>query len=89
MIHFYYFFHLSFIINSKTDIISWTIELIVFLVTTIISFCLNFLITSIDDIIKSFDILKIFLKLIMVPLIRNASISLIFFFIQLSFEADW
>ena len=48
-----------------------------FIVTTAVSFCSDYLVGSIDDVVVSFGISKTFIGLILVPMVGNAGIALI------------
>jgi len=45
-----------------------------FLVTTAVSFCSDYLVGSIDDVVVSFGISKTFIGLVLVPMVGNAGI---------------
>jgi len=47
-----------------------------FLVTTAVSFCSDYLVGSIDDVVVSFGISKTFIGLVLVPMVGNAGIPL-------------
>lgn len=55
----------------------WITASTILVVTTIVSFCSDFLVGSIDDVVKSLGISKTFIGLIFVPMVGNAGISVI------------
>jgi Ca2+:H+ antiporter len=49
----------------------------ILVVTVAVSFCSDYLVDSIDDVVKSFGLSKTFIGLILVPIVGNAGISTI------------
>jgi Ca2+:H+ antiporter len=55
----------------------WVTGSTILVVTVAVSFCSDFLVGSIDDVVESFGISKTFIGLILVPIVGNAGMSLI------------
>lgn len=62
--------------DSETNITLWVSVSTIFVVTVAISFCSDYLVGSIDGVVKSSGISKTFFALIIIPIIGNAGISM-------------
>jgi len=54
----------------------WVTASTIFVVTVAVSFCSDYLVGSIDDVVKSLGISKTFIGLILVPIVGNAGICM-------------
>ena len=54
----------------------WVTASTILVVTVAVSFCSDYLVGSIDDVVESFGISKTFIGLILVPIVGNAGISM-------------
>ena len=53
----------------------WASGCTILIVATLVSFCSDYLVGSIDDVVQAFGISKTFIGLILVPIVGNAGIS--------------
>jgi Ca2+:H+ antiporter len=63
--------------QAQAGISTTVLSLTLFLVTTAVSFCSDYLVGSIDDVVVSFGISKTFIGLVLVPMVGNAGIVLL------------
>lgn len=62
--------------RSEPAVAPWSSAATLLVVTVAVSFCSDYLVGSIDDVVKSFGVSKTFIGLVMVPLVGNAGKSL-------------
>ena len=60
--------------ERHSTVSTWSITSTLFVVTILVSFCSDYLVGSIDDVVESLGISKTFIGLILVPIIGNAGI---------------
>jgi Ca2+:H+ antiporter len=60
--------------ERNTKVGTWSITSTLLIVTIMVSFCSDYLVGSIDDVVESLGISKNFIGLILVPIIGNAGI---------------
>jgi Ca2+:H+ antiporter len=60
---------------SEAQVAPWASAVTILIVTTAVSFCSDYLVGSIDDVVQSFGISKTFIGLILVPIVGNAGTS--------------
>jgi len=63
--------------TARRIIAPWITASTIFVVAVAVSFCSDFLVGSIDDVVKSFGVSKTFIGLILVPIVGNAGKPLI------------
>ena len=63
--------------TADVAVTPWVIVSTLLIVTIIVSFCSDYLVGSIDEVVESFGISKTFIGLILVPIVGNAGIFMI------------
>lgn len=61
-------------LQAQAPIAPWVTGSTLFLATVAVSFCSDYLVGSVDDVVQSFGISKTFIGLVLVPIVGNAGI---------------
>ena len=60
--------------TAEAKVAPWASASTILIVTIAVSFCSDYLVGSIDDVVRSFGVSKTFIGLILVPIVGNAGI---------------